>query len=559
MPKTSVQITWEVIDPEARADSTATVTTAQPFSKLDRLRTEDTSQGNYATLEFNQWSLDGSKTILPDDDAEVNAVWWSTTLSDDSGNFTPDPVMTVTFTEPHRSLGITFVFDELNFDFVNRLRIDWYAGLTQLDSQEFQPDAPVYFAQNSVTDYDRLVITFYSTNKPHRLLKLVDLIYGARRSLRDELIAASLLEQISPIANELAINTSRFSLLASDIDVLNPDGITDMLMRGQPVHISGTVDGVTRPLATHYLSEWESANNAVSEMSAVDLLGMLEQVSFPGDIYTGVSAGTLIDEIFTIFDPLNVKYELSPTLAGELLSGWLPKCTLREALRQIVFALGAIAVTSRSGVVRILRETEYRALRSIGSDRRSMSQTVRAAPHLTDITVNAHKYALGTEVKEIYRDIPAATGEMTVELTAPHGQFSVSNATIVRYNANSVTIDVPNATRTVTVRASVYEDAQVPVTRSDPARTAELRQTVEITDATLLDETRAAAAAERLFGYYSGRLSSEFDLVILGDERPGDTAQVWQSDVRELSGVIEAMDTDLVGGFVSSVKIGGGR
>ena len=69
-------------------------------------------------------------------------------------------------------------------------------------------------------------------------------------------------------------------------------------------------------------------------------------------MYDGDAAGSVIAEIF---DGTGIPYEVDEEIANTPLYGWLKIQTRRKALREVLFACGAVAETARRENVRIYK------------------------------------------------------------------------------------------------------------------------------------------------------------------------------------------------------------
>jgi len=72
-------------------------------------------------------------------------------MSNEEGEFVNPVMLTINFTEPHNSLGLTFTFHEATDDYCNSLNVKWYGVSNNLLSDmNFNPDSTVYFADNAI-------------------------------------------------------------------------------------------------------------------------------------------------------------------------------------------------------------------------------------------------------------------------------------------------------------------------------------------------------------------------------------------------------------------------
>ena len=333
-----VKITYKDISLTAKDNSAPTCSNKQSFSKLDQLKENNLTFKKFATCEEDYWLLDGTFENMLDDLSNENFGLWSKSISGDSGDFEDKPTLEITFSSYQTSVGLTLQFNKATNDYCNSLNIKWYQGENLLSSKDFTPDNAQYFCQNNVTNFNKLVIIFNSTNNPYRFLKLQGIEYGVIREFEDEeLRSASLLEEVSLISEEISINTLNFS-----ID--NKANIDFMFQKKQPLK----VEYGNNLMGTFFIENSKRTSKTVYEIEAVDYIGLLDKVYFEGGTYTSTSASTLIDSIMG-----SIPYELDSVLGAKTLSGTLERCTKREALLQVLFAIGGVISTARSDKVKI--------------------------------------------------------------------------------------------------------------------------------------------------------------------------------------------------------------
>lgn len=333
-----VKITYKDISLTAKPNSNYVCNDKQEFIDVNRLKENEGIFKKFATLERNFWKLDGTFENFPDNPAEEKFGLWSKSMSDDNGNFSEKPVLEVEFNGYQTSTGVTLQFHPETNDYCNSLNIKWYQDESLLSESDYLPNSSVYFCQNNVTNFNKIIITFNSTNNPYRYLKLQVIEYGAIRLFtEDDLRNVSILEEISLISEEISINTLNFSLD-------NKDDIEFIFQKKQPLMVE--YDG--KLLGTYFISNSKRKSKSVYEIESQDYIGLLDKDYFPGGTYTNKTVQSLVSEIMG-----SIPFELDETLGAKTLSGTLERCTKREALLQVVFAICGVVNTARSDKVKI--------------------------------------------------------------------------------------------------------------------------------------------------------------------------------------------------------------
>lgn len=451
----SVRIVYEDIAAGAAEDAAVTASGASSFSD-PALLPFGGDRTPIATLEPFRWLLDGSREIL---DGQPIA-FWSAEMSGPDGQFARPPEITITFDEKYTSPGLFLVFDPPGGEYCTRLSVEWYQGSVLLKKGEFFPAGPEFFCAQTVEFYDRIVLRLKSTSLPHRYARLTRVDFGVSRTFeRDELRDVKVVEEVSLISSEVAVNTLNFTLDSKS-------GVEYLFQFKQPV---SACDGETL-IGTFYISSSVHRSAGLYSVSCIDAIGVLDEDTFPAAVYSGKNARELVEEILDGRFPL----EMETALGVETVTGYLPECTRREALQQVAFALRAMVDTSGTDAVRVYRSQEGMP-RRIPLSRTYVNGTVDTAAIVTAVRVTAHSYSTGGE------------GSDTVEVGG-----------VTYFHTASVTEIVnPNATA------------------------SDKRNVIEVKEATLVNPANAPALVQYLYDYYTRRDTQRIRIVLDG-EKPGD-------------------------------------
>lgn len=403
--KTKAQITFGLVDITAKSDSQLSVNNKQVFVDLNDLKEEELEEAKYGTCERNQFVLDGTFKLMPEE--VENMGWWSNQMSDASGNFETPLTLEINFSEVHSSLGITLIFSEAG-DFCNRLNIKYYgADNNILSSKEFTPDSYNYIYNNIVEKYKKIVITFYSTNRPFRYLKLYKILYGAEKIFEGEnLMSANLLEEVDLLSSEISINTLDFTVFSDndDFNIINPKGVFKLLQKKQKLKVIETFTKENKKLdmGTFYLSYWENKEHKTMLFKAQDILGVLDTTTFYGAIYKDALFKNVIKEIILSAGLDESFYEIAETLQNIKMTGYIPICSHRQAIQQAVFAVCAVADCSRSDKIKIYQVENSNTNKQI-NEKNSIFQNTRVIKQtekITTVALTAHRYDQDSTVNE---------------------------------------------------------------------------------------------------------------------------------------------------------------
>ena len=422
----SVKIVYQ--DIAAGADDAASVTTAdaQPFSATDLLPFEEEAPAPLASLEPNQWILDGTRRIV--DGHPVR--FWSSAMSGPDGLFKAPPEITIDFGDRYTSPGLFLRFDTTTGEYCPSVTIQWRRGASLLAEERFTVNSAEFFCGRTVEAYDQITIRLNSTSIPYRYAKLSQIIFGVSRVfLRDELRNVKITAEASIISSEIAINTLDFTLDSEE-------DIEYMFQLKQPVsaYDNDSLIGV------FYIGKSKHRAAGLYDISCVDAVGVLDEDPFPAGMYSGYSARALLEDILGG----HFELELDPALTAATITGYLPPGTRREALQQVAFALGAIVDTSGTDAVRVYLDRENTPGR-FPETRVYTGGTVDTESIVTEVRVTAHSYSL------------TGSGNDTVEVD---GQT---------YYHSAETVSIQNPKVTASDKQNVVEVAQATLVNPDNA------------------------------------------------------------------------------------------
>lgn len=445
-------ILYKDIAPGADEDAAIAAEGETDFSVLADLPF-GTSPAQSISLERNHWGLNGAFQYV----ADQTIAFWSTSLSGDDCTFTDPPVIDITFDEQYSSVGITLQFDTASGDYCTAVNIKWYQDESLKEDVDFTPDSAAYFCEKQVTSYDRIVITLNKTSLPAKRAKLEWIVFGLYRHFgMQDLRSASIVNEMSLPALELPISKMNWTL-DTDADV------AFMFQLKQPVEARNN----DTLLGVYYVDEYSRTSKNIYKIECYDAFGVLDEIPFPGGVYTNKSAKELLTEI--LGGDFSVVYD--DDVEDTNLTGVLQSVSRREAAQQLFFAWGVCASTDGRETIRIFHPPE--TPKEIGRNMTYTGVSVSTSAIVTQVQVTAHTYT-----------------------QSENGGIEINGVK--------------------------YDDAKTVYTVSNPDVTATDKQNiVEVTDATLVSPAIGQAVAQRVYDYYTKRDTNKAKIVWAG-ERLGD-------------------------------------
>lgn len=561
MTKTSVKVSFGLYALAIKQDSVPSATDLQSFSKIDDLRTDSVSSKPYCTYEPNFWVLDGNYKFVNDDETLVHVGMMSQSMSDVAGIFSDPPVLTINFSLLHTvTNGITLHFSTISDDYSGHVNVKYYNGSYSLIcSDDYYPSSTEFSTLKTVTDFKRIVITFYTTNKPFRYLRLRGLDYGELVHFTEaDIKTAQLVEETDMLAAEARVNTFSMTLYSNNADfsIIAPAGDYSSLLENQPMSVYGMVEAEEVFMGQYYLHKWKNKSETEISFDCVDLMGVIDAMEYMGGIYSGT---TLVSLLTSMLGSVYIPYLLDPTLDSIPITGWIPIGSYRETLQQIAFACGCFIDSSRDRVLKInpihlvLDDETYDY--TISKSEKSSSQTISLKPLVTGVEVTAHNFYAGSESLQLYNGT-LPTGSHKIPFGQPMHTLSVTGATITSSGANYAILNVA-AQGTVTLSGLKYVDTQrvysVYMTGLDPSVKPNVKK---VQQAYLINSSNAQTIAQRIYDYYQQRYIQTVTLYA-PSIMPSEVALIDTLYSKQFRSCVEKMQINLAGGFRAQTELVG--
>ena len=536
-------------DVTALEDSQVSASEMQSFADLSLFH-EKGEQRPFGTMELNQFLLDGSLDVLPQ---QPEVPYWSAEKSDGECAYVEPPMLEVSFTEPHSSIGLTLHFAE---DIPAEIQIIWYLASGLQLKRTFYPDSTEYFCNCNIQNYIKISIAFVSSTWPYRYVKMNYIEYGGTWLFgRNKIKTASVYEELDITSATLSINTASIEFIDTegDFELSNQKGLWKSLQEEQDVSIVEYVDGEQLEYGTFYLDTWESQKNIV-KFSMIDRIGVMDKTMYyGGTIYDGVYAGVIIADIMASAGV--EKYSVEEEIYYMPLKGWLAIQSHRAALQQVVFACGAVADCSRSDWVRIYKPDQY-VSHTIGLGRKFQGTKITLNKYVSGVAVGYTQYTLSSDVVQISKStLPAGTTR--IEFPEPYlaSSISVSTGVIETVKTNYVEVTMAEAGECI-ISGQKYEKEESTYTVRTAVEAGETESIQSYSGCTLVDAERAMEIAKYLLSYNQMRQSVEMKFINSG-EAVGKWCHVALAGGGEAMTGILSQTLDLTGGNIASAKCRG--
>lgn len=361
-PEGFVELSYLISEDDLQNDATAVSADQAAFSYLTNVTLPSASRAypRYATMELNQWCLDGSASVLADDGPYTSAGYVSNTFCDDG-----DPVLTISLGSVHTQLiqGITIIWSTEYNEYPTRFAVTAMRGSTTVASRTVTGNnSTTSTVALDIQNYDSVIIKAFDWCLPHRRARIEQVVLGIYVTYtKADLVQFSHTQTGCLVSGELPKNSITFALNnASGIwNPLNPDGYVKYLAERQQIKvrygfdIDGTVEWIKG--GTFYLSEWTTPSNGITAtFTARDMLEFIMETP-----YTGPRAGTLYDIISAAIDEADLPYDAQVYIDPSLMNTSTDfstddaEYTLAEIIQMAANAGACIIHQDRDGVLRI--------------------------------------------------------------------------------------------------------------------------------------------------------------------------------------------------------------
>ena len=551
--RTYCRAEMKFIDVTALADASVTTDNNQSIGSVG-LFADQTKQSDYGTFELNQFILDGSKSVLPENPNDI--AFWSEELSKADCTFETNPKITITFKEQHTSAAITLYFED---EFPAELKITWYtvAG-TKLVTETFYPDSLIYVCNTQVQNYGKIEIEFVKTTFPQRYIKIQYILYGKYIVwYKDMIQTAKVQEEIDVTSATLSINEADISIVDTnnDFDAENENGAWKSIQKTQKVSLSEYLDGKIIPMGAFFIDDFSFAKN-IAKFKLIDAVGLLDKYTFyEGQIYNNVRAEVILNAIFATAGI--TKYTIDKEVGNTLLSGYLAIQTCRKALQQVCFACGAVADDSRSDTIKVYKPDRY-VKSTVGTDRKFNGNTkVSLEKYISGVNIEMKNYALEEKTSDIYKKtLPA--GDTKITFSSPYlpSSITASAGTLKEVKTNYLIINMPDAGQCHITGIKYANTAFSYEKRVDKIESGETENIKKYSGCTIYNSDLLPDIADYLLSYHA--LRKKVGMKYLVDlERVGNWANINSIGGKTSTTLIESQTLDLTGGFIATATCRG--
>lgn len=533
--ESDIEISLKMTDPDAYEDATAEDNGHTYFSDTNYIVSDgDKNIHKYATLEMNQWLLDGSLEIVPDSNyGDVGYV--SSMICNANRIFETKPIVSVDFSQVHNNLlqGITIKWSEFLNEYAEEFTVTAYNGTTVVAKKTVTGNKDVLSVVTvDIENYDNITIEVTKWSIAYRRVRIDEIYIGVMKIFsKSSVFSYSASHTVDPISAELPKSEISFSIdnVDGNYNPYNADGISKYLMERQEINVKYgyKLDNGYEWIkgGKFYISEWDAKQNGKSaDFKARDLLEFMTGTYYRGLYNTnGTSLYNLAVDVLQDADlPLNsdgtVKWVIDEKLKNIYTIAPLPIDTHANCLQMIANAGECVFYQDREGTLYMTKreiESYIASDYDISYFNSYTKSNLTLSKPLKQVDVSCYSYSVGTAKGELYKGTLNINGTTEVWVTysgsATNVSAVISGGTLAsaKYYTNACVLTI-TASGNVTITVSGYnlETSSVIVT-ADSGSTGE---TVSVDNPLITSQERAIAIGSWVESYTKNRmiLSSEW-------------------------------------------------
>jgi hypothetical protein len=322
---------------------------------------------------------------------------------------------------------------------------------------------------------------------PYNRLKLRSIEYGMRLIFYgDELRKAKIIQEIDPLSTKISINTCDFTLDSKK-------NIEFSFEERQPISVYFNDE----LRSTSFVKSAKRKSKNTWNIQGEDYIGLMDTVPYYGGIYLNQNAVELITDIFSV---AKIPFVIDDSFNDEVVSGYIPYTTCRDALMQVAFAIDAVVDTSNSDKVKIYALSDE-ITQTISLNRILQGQNFDDETRMTAVEVTAHSYKPIQEKVTIYDAKESGIGDnIFVKFNEPLHNLTITNGIILSSGNNYAII---TANENCVLDGLKYEHNTTIKRKNNPfVSSSEVENVISVQNATLVSFNNVDRMVGKCYNYY---------------------------------------------------------
>lgn len=564
---TNPKVTIDLINQNLQSRITWTSSENQSFGNLSLLNVPNKLSPDFSTFELNETVLDNTIGY------EIkNIAFMSTSISNENCSFGQVWVQGEFDTE------VDFYDATLNFgiNFPRHVQIAYIdINDSVIDSDDFDNiDSGTFHITRAQVGVKKILIEFLQSYAPYQYAHLQEFIIGDNIVFdKNTITDLKTNETTDSISNTLEIDTASLEVYAKqgDNDIFNSSNIKYFIKKNQKMkfEVEITDNNITKNifLGYYYCKEITLYENGKIRIECYSLLGIMDKVIYGASPFSENNK-TGADFINTIFTVLAIRiggnatdyYEIDatalPVVNQNIVSGYIPVVSCREALHHICFVLGLCVLDNRNEKILIKKINNYYISQgTIKPDEIVNNVEFENIEEVKSLKVNINKFTKSDSVELVAK----ITDENMFVFNSPIDESTLTFTPNVGFDAytasTAIRLEYYNQPFEVEISAKQYS------TNKDESIIAKILNTdnygpeLTLMDSPLITKSNGANIVYRWLDYQKAHLLKVKLQYIVTTQQTSDIVKIFLPNNREVVGELVYQSVDVAGGMIANAEI----
>ena len=564
---TNPKVTIDLINQNLQSRITWTSSENQSFGNLSLLNVPNKLSPDFSTFELNETVLDNTIGY------EIkNIAFMSTSISNENCSFGQVWVQGEFDTE------VDFYDATLNFgiNFPRHVQIAYIdINDSVIDSDDFDNiDSGTFHITRAQVGVKKILIEFLQSYAPYQYAHLQEFIIGDNIVFdKNTITDLKTNETTDSISNTLEIDTASLEVYAKqgDNDIFNSSNIKYFIKKNQKMkfEVEITDNNITKNifLGYYYCKEITLYENGKIRIECYSLLGIMDKVIYGASPFSENNK-TGADFINTIFTVLAIRiggnatdyYEIDatalPVVNQNIVSGYIPVVSCREALHHICFVLGLCVLDNRNEKILIKKINNYYISQGIiKPDEIVNNVEFENIEEVKSLKVNINKFTKSDSVELVAK----ITDENMFVFNSPIDESTLTFTPNVGFDAytasTAIRLEYYNQPFEVEISAKQYS------TNKDESIIAKILNTdnygpeLTLMDSPLITKSNGANIVYRWLDYQKAHLLKVKLQYIVTTQQTSDIVKIFLPNNREVVGELVYQSVDVAGGMIANAEI----
>lgn len=564
---TNPKVTIDLINQNLQSRITWTSSENQSFGNLSLLNVPNKLSPDFSTFELNETVLDNTIGY------EIkNIAFMSTSISNENCSFGQVWVQGEFDTE------VDFYDATLNFgiNFPRHIQIAYIdINDSVIDSDDFDNiDSGTFHITRAQVGVKKILIEFLQSYAPYQYAHLQEFIIGDNIVFdKNTITDLKINETTDSISNTLEIDTASLEVYAKqgDNDIFNSSNIKYFIKKNQKMkfEVEITDNNITKNifLGYYYCKEITLYENGKIRIECYSLLGIMDKVIYGASPFSenNTTGADFINTIFTVLairiggnatDYYGIDATALPVVNQNIVSGYIPVVSCREALHHICFVLGLCVLDNRNEKILIKKINNYYISQgTIKPDEIVNNVEFENIEEVKSLKVNINKFTKSDSVELVAK----ITDENMFVFNSPIDESTLTFTPNVGFDAytasTAIRLEYYNQPFEVEISAKQYS------TNKDESIIAKILNTdnygpeLTLMDSPLITKSNGENIVYRWLDYQKAHLLKVKLQYIVTTQQTSDIVKIFLPNNREVVGELVYQSVDVAGGMIANAEI----